>query len=410
VEVVNTKPNTRLTRRKSLTAAEQEATKPILSPPQTHSQPTKSKALTMAPPTKPLSSDISSSRSSQPTTSALNLSFDSIGSSSSLTPKSTRKRKKRSDPTQCLEIISLMYERYYDQEVRALCCAVLPTHFPSLLSQEKFLIEPYIHKHHDINQKMRSILVDWLVEVHFKFRLQTPTLWLCVNIMDRFLNCHLIQRNRLQLLGVSSLLIACKFEEIFPPEVQDCVYITDRAYTKEDVLAMEQKILRALDYQLCVPTGYHFLTRYLNLIHASEVLKHLSFYYAERNLQEPDCLKIKPSLFAAGAVYAALVQQAESLYLSSGRAHDPANDEVPTPSIWPDILIMESDYDQKDVVRVARRMIHHVSEEPVTTSMRRLVATKKKYLNDKFHHIADLSLPTFPVGDDEEEEEEEEEQ
>ena len=258
--------------------------------------------------------------------------------------------------------------------------------------QEVHLIGPYIHKHQDINQKMRSILVDWLVEVHFKFRLQPPTLWLCVNIMDRFLNAQLLQRNRLQLLGVASLLVACKFEEIFPPEVQDCVYITDRAYSKEEVLAMEQMILQTLDYQLCVPTGYTFLIRYLNLIHASEVIKYLSFYYAERNLQEPDSLNLKPSLFAAGAVYAALAQQSEH---SSLLPHD----EIDQTPLWPDILIEESDYDESDVLPVAKMIILHVSEEPVTTSLRKLVAAKKKYLNDKFHHIADFSLPTFPNKD-----------
>jgi G2/mitotic-specific cyclin-B, other len=241
---------------------------------------------------------------------------------------------------------------------------------------------------------MRSILVDWLVEVHFKFRLQTPTLWLCVNIMDRYLTCRLLQRNKLQLLGVSSLLIACKFEEIFPPEVQDCVYITDRAYSKDEVLTMEKEILRTLDYQLCVPTGYTFLMRYLNLIHASEILKNLSFYYAERNLQEPDSLSVKPSLFAAAALYAALVQQAEH---SSIHSHDTVNEDNDQISLWPDILIEESDYDEMDLLPIAKRIILHVSEEPVTTSLRRLVSTKKKYLNDKFLHIADFSLPTFTI-------------
>jgi G2/mitotic-specific cyclin-B, other len=324
-------------------------------------------------------------------TNDLNISLESVTSSVSSAKKSSRRRLKRSDPSQCLEIIPMMYDRYYRQEV-----VVVLLLFSSLTqshSQEVHQIAPYIHKHHDINQKMRSILVDWLVEVHFKFRLQTPTLWLCVNIMDRYLSAQLLPRNHLQLLGVSSLLIACKFEEIFPPEVQDCVYITDRAYSKAEVLQMEKLILHTLDYQLCVPTGFTFLMRYLNLIHASEVIKYLSFYYAERNLQEPDSLNIKPSLLAAGAVYAALVQQSEH------HSHNIINDETDQPSIWPDILIEECDYDESDVLPIAKIIILHVSEEPVTTSLRRLISTKKKYLNDKFYHVADFSLPTFPNKD-----------
>lgn len=245
---------------------------------------------------------------------------------------------------------------------------------------------------------MRSILVDWLIEVHFKFRLQSPTLWLCINILDRFLSLKLIVRNRLQLLGVSSLLIACKFEEIFPPEIQDCVYITDRAYSKEEILTMEQLILQTLDYQLCIPTGFHFLTRYLNLINASEILRSLTFYYAERNLQEPSALIFKPSLFAAGALYAALCQQAETSAINnaiSPGVGDVSTEERELPPLWPDILIEESAYDEKDVLHVAKVLMFHVSEEPVTTSMRRLVATKRKYSHDKYHRIAELELPRF---------------
>ena len=77
---------------------------------------------------------------------------------------------------------------------------------------------------------MRGILVDWLIEVHNKFKLHAQTLWLCVNILDRYLEKVDVQRTKLQLVGVTALLIAAKFEEIYPPEIKDCVYITDFAY------------------------------------------------------------------------------------------------------------------------------------------------------------------------------------
>lgn len=361
------KPATRLTRRKSLEA---ESTQP----------PTVSSAVSHETLNLSCSSD---EPKSQDQTNQLNVSLESISSSISSAKKIPRKRGKRADPTQCLEIISAMYDRFYQQE-------------------ETFRVASYMSRHTDINQKMRSILVDWLVEVHFKFRLQAPTLWLCVNILDRYLSASVLPRNQLQLLGVSSLLVACKFEEIFPPEVQDCVYITDHAYSKEEVLKMEQSILKALDYQLCVPTGYHFMIRYLTLIHASEIVKYLAFYYSERNLQETDYLDHKPSLFAAAAVYAALVQQTNQQRIQQRRnghlfhSGSESNDEGEHASIWPDILIEESGYDERDLLPIARIIIRHVSEEPVTTSMRRLIAAKKKYLNDKFHHIAELDLPVFP--------------
>ena len=79
----------------------------------------------------------------------------------------------------------------------------------------------------DISEKMRSILVDWLIDVHVKFKLSDNTLYLAINIMDRFLCKTKLSRKKLQLLGVSAMMIACKLEEIYAPEIKDFVYISD---------------------------------------------------------------------------------------------------------------------------------------------------------------------------------------
>ena len=67
-------------------------------------------------------------------------------------------------------------------------------------------------------------------------------------------------------MGVSALLIACKYEEIYPPELKDFVFITDTAYTKEDVLQMEFLILTALAFELTFPTAFRFLERYMRML------------------------------------------------------------------------------------------------------------------------------------------------
>lgn len=154
----------------------------------------------------------------------------------------------------------------------------------------------------ELNGMMRSILVDWLVEVHMKFRLLPETLYLCVNIIDRYLERQPVNRNRLQLVGVTALLIACKYEEIYPPEVKDCVYITDRAYTRQDVLDMEADIVRTLAFILTVPTGHPFLQRFLHIVKATSLVRNLANYYMERMLQEHAALEYRPSLLAAAAV------------------------------------------------------------------------------------------------------------
>jgi G2/mitotic-specific cyclin-B, other len=106
---------------------------------------------------------------------------------------------------------------------------------------------------------MRSILIDWLVEVHLKFKLVPESLYLTVNLIDRFLEREQVKRSKLQLIGVTAMLIACKYEEIYPPIVKDFVYITDNAYTKEEILDQERRMLTALDFDIQITSPYRFL-------------------------------------------------------------------------------------------------------------------------------------------------------
>lgn len=172
--------------------------------------------------------------------------------------------------------------------------------------QRHYKVEPYMFRQDDINARMRAILIDWLVEVHMKFRLFPETLFLCVSIIDRYCSKVDVLRSKLQLIGVTALLVACKHEEIYPPEVRDCVYITDRAYNRQEVLDMEQDILKVLDWKISVPTAYPFLDRFLCLTEASELTKHAASYYLERTLQEHCFLQFRPSVVTASAVILAL--------------------------------------------------------------------------------------------------------
>ena len=87
-----------------------------------------------------------------------------------------------------------------------------------------------------INKSMRAILVDWLVEVAEEYRLVPETLYLTINFIDRFLSSKvIIDPSKLQLVGVSCMLIASKIEEIYPPEISEFVYITNSTYTTDQV-------------------------------------------------------------------------------------------------------------------------------------------------------------------------------
>ena len=158
----------------------------------------------------------------------------------------------------------------------------------------------------DINEKMRAILVDWLIEVHLKFKLLPETLFLTVNLIDRFLEVEVVMRQRLQLVGVTAMLIASKYEEIYAPEVRDFVYITDKAYTKEEVLEMEYFMLTKLDFNCTTPSAYRFLQRYAKVVSADEVVFHLAQYLIELPLMEYKMLRYSPSMMASAALYVAL--------------------------------------------------------------------------------------------------------
>ena len=71
----------------------------------------------------------------------------------------------------------------------------------------------------EINVRMRSILIDWLTEVHSKFELMPETLYFIINIVDRYLSRTFVSRRELQLVDIATMLIACKYEEIWAPQV-----------------------------------------------------------------------------------------------------------------------------------------------------------------------------------------------
>lgn len=173
-------------------------------------------------------------------------------------------------------------------------------------NEETSCVRPdYMSSQGDINEKMRAILIDWLIEVHYKFDMMDETLFLTVNIIDRFLEKEVVPRKKLQLVGVTAMLLACKYEEVSVPVVEDLVIISDRAYTKGQVLEMESWILNTLEFNMSVPTPYVFMRRFLKAADSDRKLQLVSFFMLELCLVEYQMLKYRPSLLAAAAVYTA---------------------------------------------------------------------------------------------------------
>ncbi|XP_034385646.1 G2/mitotic-specific cyclin-B2-like isoform X3 [Cyclopterus lumpus] len=157
-------------------------------------------------------------------------------------------------------------------------------------------------KGYEITARMRALLVDWLVQVHSRFHLLQETLYLTVAILDRFLQVQPVPSRKLQLVGVTAMLVACKYEEMYAPEVRDFTFITDDAFTKAQVLDMEQLVLRTLNFELGRPLPLHFLRR-ASKVAESDVERHtLAKYLMELTLLDYDMVHFRPSEVAAAAL------------------------------------------------------------------------------------------------------------
>ncbi|CAF2118682.1 BnaA03g01900D [Brassica napus] len=214
----------------------------------------------------------------------------------------------------------------------------------------------YMHIQTDVNEKMRAILVDWLLEVHIKFELNLETLYLTVNIIDRFLSVKAVPKRELQLLGVSALLIASKYEEIWPPQVNDLVYVTDNAYNNKQILVMEKTILGNLEWYLTVPTQYVFLVRFIKASMSDPEMENMVHFLAELGMMHYDTLKFCPSMLAASAVYTARCALKKS----------PA---------WTETLTFHTGYSESEIMECSKLLALHHSR----CAESRLRAVYKKY-------------------------------
>ena len=182
---------------------------------------------------------------------------------------------------------------YYNLLQEENCSSML-----ELKQNKNFMIEQK-----EINAKMRSILIDWLIDVHFKFGFTDETLFLTVSIIDRYISVSQITRSNFQLLGITALMIACKHEEIDLPKIDDFIYITDHAYVKSEVLKMEYDILNKLNFSFLYPSPIKFF-EYLSLHFNFDKKMHmLGKYLMESFLLDVKNFKYKPSIISCSCAY-----------------------------------------------------------------------------------------------------------
>ncbi|XP_053144201.1 G2/mitotic-specific cyclin-B1 [Hemicordylus capensis] len=220
----------------------------------------------------------------------------------------------------------------------------------------------------EINGNMRAILIDWLVQVQMKFKLLPETMYMTVAIIDRFLQNNKVTKKLLQLVGITAMFIASKYEEMFPPEIGDFAFVTDHTYTNLQIRQMEMKILRSLDFNLGRPLPLHFLRR-ASKIGEADVQQHtLAKYLMELALVDYEMVHYPPSQIAAAA------------YCLSTKVLDEGE--------WTPTLQHYMDYAESELLPVMQHMAKNVLL--VNRSLTKHMTIKNKYASSKLGKISTL--------------------
>lgn len=161
----------------------------------------------------------------------------------------------------------------------------------------------YMDKQPELKWSYRSTLIDWIIQVHSRFQLLPETLYLTVNIIDRFLSRKTVTLNRFQLVGAAALFVAAKYEEINCPTLNDIVYMLDHAYTKEDIVKAEKFMIDTLDFEIGWPGPFSFLRRISKADDYEYDTRTLAKYLLETTTMDSKLVAAPPSWLATGAYF-----------------------------------------------------------------------------------------------------------
>lgn len=238
--------------------------------------------------------------------------------------------------------------------------------------EETFAIrENFLASHKQINHKMRTILIDWINEVQHQYKLEIDTYHMTVSIIDRYLQLITdTPKKELQLVGVTAMFIASKYEELFPPDIEDFVYITDETYKKKQILEMEKRIVKVLDFHLGKPLPTHFLRRFSKAAKAAEKNHQCAKYLIEIASIDYEMAHLKPSEIAAAALYISL------------NVFPLANST--DPMVWTKTLVHYTHYTVQHLTPIVQRLAKTVKNAPLM----KVQSVYSKYQSSKFDKIS----------------------
>lgn len=150
-----------------------------------------------------------------------------------------------------------------------------------MLTQESktYDLGNYMSEQKEISANMRGILIDWIVDLHLKFKMFPETLFTVVMTIDKYLMKQQINKDNLQLLGATAFFMAAKYEETYHvPELKEMVHLSANAFCKKDVIKLEGQIVNELGFNLIMDNTLKFMQPFVKLIRMSEKNTHLTQY------------------------------------------------------------------------------------------------------------------------------------
>jgi transcription initiation factor TFIIIB Brf1 subunit/transcription initiation factor TFIIB len=161
----------------------------------------------------------------------------------------------------------------------------------------------YCSKQKDILPSHRDQIMRYIADLYVQLKLLTETFFLAVNIVDQVMATGPLAKKKLQIVALTAVLIASKYEETYATSIRDLRTISSGVFTEQDILRMERLVLNRINFNLCTPAPIHFLRRYSKAGHSDGVTHTIAKYIAEVSCLSYDLLAFLPSEIAAACVY-----------------------------------------------------------------------------------------------------------
>ena len=227
----------------------------------------------------------------------------------------------------------------------------------------------YMNTQPEINEIMRAILIDWIIDVHLRFNLRQETLFMTIWLIDTYLSFAFVHRDKLQLLGITCLLISCKSHEIYYPQNDKLIEMTDNAYSKEEMLTMENEILKKLNFFIVCPNPIDFYNILSKMFNFEKKQYYLGNFFIESALVNYQILKYSSSVIASSCTYLVM-----KYYRINGYQ-----------KLYNNFIINEQF--PEDVIKDAAKEIYVLVDN---LSKSKFKSVKKKYSLTQFENISEI--------------------